>query len=219
MVINSSRDAQVHWYGHEGDPLAVVLHDFMGRLPWTDAAARQLVSDGYRVAVPDFYGGRTTTDVDDARVLMRERLADLPGAMRVLQEIIGEARALGSPHVALLGYSMGVKLALEYAAEHPGVDAIVAMYGTPKDPARHVRVPVLFQLAADDVDAEGSSAAHVLQETMAAEGFHDIEIEVVADARHGFSNKQRVDTYDAGAAAAAHDRAVEYLREHLGQAD
>ena len=217
MVINTSSDAQVHWYGAEGAPLVVLLHDFMGRLPWTDALARQLVGEGYRVAVPDLYGGRTTTDVDDARTLMKERLEGLADAMRVLQEIIGEARAFGSPGVALLGYSMGVKLALAYAAEHPGVDAVAAVYGSPLDPTRHVRVPVLFQLAGDDVDAEGASPAHELQQTMAAEGFDDIEIEVMADARHGFANEQRVGVYDESASAQALARALEYLRGHLAQ--
>ena len=218
MVINSSSDAQVHWYGPEGAPLVVVLHDFMGRLPWTDAVARQLVTDGYRVAVPDFYGGRSTTDVDDARVLMRERMQNLPEASRVLQEVIGEARALGSPHVALVGFSMGVKLALAYAAEHPGVDAVVGVYGSPLDPERHVRVPVLFQLAGDDVDAAGSSPAHELQQTMAAEGFDGIEIEMIADARHGFANEQRDDVYDRDASEQALTRTLSYLSEQLSSA-
>ncbi|MGO1774015.1 MAG: dienelactone hydrolase family protein [Agrococcus casei] len=218
MVINSSSDAQVHWYGPEGAPLAVVLHDFMGRLPWTDAVARRLVEAGHRVAVPDFYSGRTTTDVTDARTLMRERLDTLPDAMRVLQEIVGEARAFGSPAVALIGYSMGVKLALAYAAEHPGVDAVAAVYGGPIDPQKHVRVPVLFQLAGDDVDAAGSSPAHELQQTMAAEGFDGIEIEMIADARHGFANEQRDDVYDRDASEQALARAIEYLSEQLPSA-
>lgn len=213
MVINSTSDARVHWYGAEGHPLVVVLHDFMGRLPWTDAVARRLVADGYRVAVPDFYSGRTTTNVTDARTLMQERMADVPDAMRVLQEIIGEARALGSQRVALLGYSMGVKLALAYAADHPGVDAVVAHYGAPLDPARHIRTPVLFQLAGDDLDAEGSSPAHELQQVMANEGYDEIEIEMLADALHGFQNEQRADTFNADAAAAAYSRTVEFVDE------
>ena len=218
MVINSTSDARVHWYGAEGHPLVVVLHDFMGRLPWTDAVARRLVAEGYRVAVPDFYSGRTTTDVTDARTLMQERMADVPDAMRVLQEIIGEARALGSQRVALLGYSMGVKLALAYAADHPGVDAVVAQYGAPLNPSRHIRTPVLFQLAGDDLDAAGSSPAHELQQTMAAEGFDGIEIEMIADARHGFANEQRDDVYDRDASEQALARAIEYLSEQLPSA-
>lgn len=215
MVINSSSDAQVHWYGNEGDPLLVLLHDYMGRLPWADKFARRLKAEGYRVALPDLYGGRSTTDHDDAVSLMQERMADLPEAMRVIQEIVGEARALGSQKIGLVGFSMGTRLALEYAAEHPGVDAVAAYYGAPNDPDQHIRVPILFQQGYDDLDDEGLSDAHRLRDTMVAQGFDEITVEVFDTARHGFQNEQNTEKFDAEAADAAFARTLEFLQQRL----
>lgn len=214
MIIKSSSDAQVHWYGTEAQPLAVLLHDYLGRLPWIDAYARRLAAEGYWVAVPDFYAGRTATSHDDGVALMKERMADLPNAMRIIQEVIGEGRALGSPGVAVVGFSMGTRLGLAYAAEHPGVDAVVGYYGRPNDPAAHVRVPVLFQLGYDDVD-NGTSDAHALQAEMLEQGFEEIAIVVEEDARHGFQNEQNTEKFDADAAERAWQRTLEFLRDHV----
>ena len=216
MVINSSTDVQMHWYGESGMPLAVLMHDYMGRLDWIDALARRFADAGYRVAVPDFYSGRSTTEHDDAVSLMQQCMADVPAAFRQVQEAIGEARALGSEQVALIGFSMGTRLALAYAAEHPGVDAVVGYYGRPFDPTAHVRVPVLFQLGHDDVDADGSAEAFTLQSTMREQGFDGIQVEVFEDARHGFQNEQNPAKHSAAASEAAFARTLEFLRAHLG---
>ena len=211
MVINSSKDAQVHWYGQEGQPLVVLLHDYMGRLPWIDAYARRLAEQGYWVGVPDFFAGRSTTDHDDAVSLMQERMQDLPNALRIVQEVIGEGRALGSRAVALIGFSMGTRLGLAYASEHPGVDAMVGYYGRPHDPSAHVRMPVLFQLGYDD-DATDAKA---LQSEMAEQGFEEIEIVVEPDARHGFQNEQNTEKFDADAAERAWQRTLAFLRARV----
>lgn len=212
MVINSSKDAQVHWYGQEGQPLIVLLHDYMGRLPWIDAYARQLAEQGYWVGVPDFYAGRSTTNHDDAVSLMQERMQDLPNALRIMQEVIGEGRALGSRAVALIGFSMGTRLGLAYASQHPGVDAMVGYYGRPHDPSAHVRMPVLLQLGYDDDD----TAAKALQSEMAAQGFEEIEIIVEPDARHGFQNEQNTEKFNADAAERSWRRTLEFLRARIG---
>lgn len=214
MTIKSSRDVQVHWYGLEAAPLVVLLHDYMGRLPWIDKFARRLAADGYWVAVPDFFAGRTTTNHDDAVALMQERMADVSGAMRVVQEVIGEGRALGSRAVAIVGFSMGVRLGFAYAADHPGVDALVGYYGRPHDSTAHVRVPVLFQLGYDDLE-NGESEAHAFQREMEQQGFEDVDIIVEEEARHGFQNAQNTEKYDAGAAERAYERTLSFLSEHL----
>ena len=217
MVINSSSDAHVHWYGQEDSPLVVILHDFMGRLPWLGDYARRIADEGYRVAVPDFYAGRSSTEPDDARLLMAERLEDVPGALRQVQEVIGEGRALGSQQVALIGFSMGTRLALAYTAGHPGISAVVGYYGRPHDPAAQVRVPVLFQQGSNDVDEAGASDAHALQSLMVEQGFAGIEIVVYDDARHGFQNDQNPDAYAVATADEAFQRTVAFLNAKLTQ--
>lgn len=215
MEIQTHTDVQPHRYGVDGQPLVVLLHDYMGRLPWIDAYARKLAEEGYRVVVPDLYAGRTTTDHDTASQLLEERLADMEGALRQVQEVVAEGRAMGAGQVALIGFSMGVRIALAYANEHPGIDAVVAYYGEPNDGEMLLRVPVLFQLGSDDVEDDGSSEPHRLAERMAGEGFDDITVEVFDDAEHGFQNEQNTAKYNADAASRAWSRTLEFLGGHL----
>jgi len=200
------------WHGEEGEPLVVLAHDWNGRLPWIDELAARLAAEGYRVAVPDLFGGRTTTDDDEAGELLRERLDDLPGALHLVAEAIGEARALGSPSAGVVGFSMGATIALAYAAQG-SLDAVVAYYGTTRGTVTP-RVPVLFQLAETD-DWTGRESPEELQARLAAEGFDGIEVRHYEGAVHGFQNAQIERRFDADASAAAWSSTLAFLDAHL----
>lgn len=216
MTIHTSRDASLHWHGIEGSPLVVVLHDWHGRLPWADALAHRIADSGYRVAVPDLFGGRTSTDDGDADVLMRERLADTEGAFHVLSEVIGEARAIGSERVGLVGFSMGATLALEYARQGT-VDAVVAYYGAARadDDAPPVRVPVLFQLAESD-SWDGKESPETLRDRLRQEGADSVELRTYDGAVHGFQNEQIDARYSADASEAAFASTIDFIDAHVG---
>lgn len=204
------------WYGQEGEPVVVLAHDWNGRLPWIDDFAARLAAEGYRVAVPDFFAGRSTTDDAEAGALLRERLADMPGALHLVAEAIGEARALGSHNAGVVGFSMGASIALAYAAQG-SVDAVVAYYGSARGGVTP-RVPVLFQLAETD-DWSGVEAPEDLQARLAAEGFDRIELLRHEGAVHGFQNAQVERRFHADASAAAWDTTLAFLREHLASED
>lgn len=201
------------WYGTEGDPVVVLLHDWHGRLPWIDDFGARLAEQGYRVAVPDLYDGRASTDKAEAGRLRRQRMADVEGAHRIVSEAIGEARAVGSPHAAIVGFSMGATIALEYAAQG-SVDAVVAYYGAAREGASAVRVPLLFQLAETD-SWRGKEAPEKMRSRLAGEGFDDVEVRHYAGAVHGFQNAQVEEKHDADASAAAWESTLAFLREHL----
>ncbi|MGM1029040.1 MAG: dienelactone hydrolase family protein [Actinomycetota bacterium] len=204
--------AATTWHGQEGEPIVVLVHDWNGRLPWIDDFAARLAAEGYRVAVPDFFDGATATDDAAAGSLLRERLADMPGALHLVSEAIGEARALGSQRAAVVGFSMGASIALAYAAQG-SLDAVVAYYGSARGGITP-RVPVLFQLAETD-DWTGVEAPEDLQVRLAAEGFDGIELLHHEGAVHGFQNAQVERRFHADASAAAWDTTLAFLREHL----
>lgn len=193
----------------------VLAHDWNGRFPWIDELAERLTAEGFRVAVPDFFAGRTTTDDADATAMLTERYADTEGAYRILSETIGEARAGGSERVAIVGFSMGSTLALGYAAQG-SVDAVVAYYGAPMPGiAAGPRTPVLFQLAETD-DWTGREAPEEYRARLAAEGYDDVEIRHYAGAGHGFQNAQIAKRFHADASAAAWPVTVAFLHDRLG---
>jgi len=212
----STSTAATTWRGRDGDPVVVLAHDWNGRLPWIEGFAARLAAEGYRVAVPDFFDGRTATVDREAAVLMRQRLADMPGALHLVSEAIGEARALGSDRAAVVGFSMGASIALAYATQG-SVDAVVAYYGSARQPVTP-RVPVLFQLAETD-DWSGRESPEELQARMAAEGFDQIEVLHYDGAVHGFQNEQVPQKFDADASAAAWATTLAFLREHLRPED
>lgn len=213
MAIEHTDDTATHWHGTEGDPIVVVLHDWNGRLPWADAFGERLAAEGFRVAVPDFYDGASSTDDGDAGKLLRQRTADMDGAHRIVTDVLGEARAVGSQSAALVGFSMGSMFALEYATQG-SVDAVVAYYGSARDTRVPLRVPVLFQLAERD-SWRGKESPTAMSERLAGEGFDDVEIKHYAGAVHGFQNEQVTQKYSADASAEAWESTVAFLRAHL----
>ncbi|NLE99206.1 MAG: hypothetical protein GX596_14650 [Propionibacterium sp.] len=203
-------DADTAWTGPVGAPLVILLHDYMGRLPYLAHYGIRLAGEGYRVALPDFHGGRSTTSPDHALMMLYERYRDTPGALAIIDDAVRKARAEGSPKVGLVGFSMGVSLALEYAATHDGVAGIVAHYGKPLREDTVVDVPVLFQQGADD-EEDGIRPAERFRLAMAARG--NLEIEVFDfDALHGFANQQREDRFDLTAAGVAWERTLGFLQ-------
>lgn len=207
-------DATTTWHGSPGAPLVVLCHDYMGRLPYLDDYARRLAAEGYRVAVPDFHGGRSTLSPQHALMMLYERYRDVPGAMTILDDVVRAGREEGSEKVGIVAFSMGVSLALEYAASHDGVAGIVAYYGKPLGDEAVVDVPVLFQLGKDDVDDDGSSPAERLRVAMAERGNREIEV-YVSPAKHGYANEQRAKTFDPTEAGVAWERTLGFLQTYV----
>ncbi|MET3575310.1 2-succinyl-6-hydroxy-2,4-cyclohexadiene-1-carboxylate synthase [Bhargavaea ullalensis] len=91
----------------EAEPL-VLLHGFTGSSrTWQETG--QLLGH-QRIIMPDLIGhGRTDSPAEPGRYAMEEQIEDLDA---LLDE-------LGVGRVALLGYSMGGRVAIGYASEHP----------------------------------------------------------------------------------------------------
>lgn len=214
MAIETTDDTATRWHGAEGDPVVVLAHDWNGRLPWIEALGRRLADEGFRVAVPDFYGGRSTREDAEAGQLLQERYADMEGALHIVSETLGEARAGGSRSAAIVGFSMGSTIALTYASHHATVDAIVAYYGAPFPGIESgPRVPVLFQLAESD-DWTGLEAPEDYRARLEAEGFGEVQVRSYPGSLHGFQNAD-VAKFSREASDASWPVTLEFLKAHL----
>ncbi|SDL35298.1 dienelactone hydrolase family protein [Tessaracoccus oleiagri] len=211
MSIETTDDLATRWFGTTGAPLVVLLHDYMGRLPWLDEYAERVAAEGYHVAVPELHGGRRTTDPQKAVQLLRARYRDVPGALRIIDDTVRAGLAEGSPSVGLVGFSMGSALALEYAGTSDDVAGVVAHYGRPLHEDLEVRVPVLFQQGYDDVDDRGAPAERFRDRLL---GIAEVEV-YTYDARHGFANEQNAEKFDPAAAAAAWERTLGFLQAYV----
>lgn len=125
MPFFEASDGERLWYdlyGRPGKPWVVCLHGFTqtGRT-WKPLADN--LADSYRILAVDLYGhGQSSTPHHARRLGWDPTIADL-------MQLMG---ALGGLSWALVGYSMGGRLALQWALQHPGrLWAVILESATP----------------------------------------------------------------------------------------
>ena len=199
-------------YGLVGDPLVIVLHDKYGRLPWLEPFAAALADrGGFRVLVPDFYGGVATTDGGDATTLMR-RLTD-DEARDILDATIGAGLDEGSQRVGLAGFSMGGSIALR-SAQRGDADAVVAYYATlTGDDPGILPCPVLLHLAEEDDYPAGGEPDEFTRRLR--DNGTPVTAHTYVGTGHSFANATLTEKVDGRAAALAFARTTVFLESRL----
>jgi carboxymethylenebutenolidase len=199
------------YYGEPGSPIVVLVHDWYGRLPWLENYARGLEHQGYRVALPDLYGGVATTDETTAEELMNE--LDVATALASLDDVIQIARMEGSERVGVVGFSMGGWLTLLHA-QGGAADAVVAYYAT-LSASEHgvIPCPVLLQFAETDDWGDGEDPESFV-DRLKDHGTPVTEFSYLGTV-HSFANATITDTADLNAAALAFARTASFLERHL----
>jgi carboxymethylenebutenolidase len=197
----------------------IVIQEWWGLTTHIAHMADRFAGEGYVVLAPDLYGGATTHDEGEALRLLLElpvdRAArDLRGAVDYLlsrNEVIGET-------VGVVGFCMGGSFALQLAVQEADkIAAAVAFYpvGYLPDDYGGLQAPVLIQIADGD-EINPPTLAEELTKKIAADTGRTPEI-AHYPAGHAFLNEEDLlGTYDAEQARVAWDRAVGFLRAHLG---
>jgi carboxymethylenebutenolidase len=126
-------DAFVSWpTGKGAAPAIVVVHEWWGLNAQIRDVARRLSHEGYVAIVPDLYHGKSTTDPEEAHVLMRGledevAYSDLERAVAWLK---AEPR-VAKKKIGVVGFCMGGALAQGLALRSPAIAALVMFYGPP----------------------------------------------------------------------------------------
>jgi carboxymethylenebutenolidase len=198
-------------YGVPGHPLAVVVHDWYGRLPWVARYAEALSTFGFRVVAPDFYNGVATTDPQTAQQLRSE--LDVGRSLGIIDDAIFEARTQGTERIGVVGFSMGAWLALLHA-QGGSADAVVGYYGS-LDAAEHAVTPcpVLLHLAELDEWPDAEDPENLIVHLK--DHGTPVTEHTYRGARHSFANESIETAWDPAAAALAFERTVVFLDEHL----
>ncbi|MBO0731871.1 MAG: dienelactone hydrolase family protein [Acidimicrobiaceae bacterium] len=199
-------------------PGVIVIQEWWGLTPHIADIADRLAAAGFVALAPDLYGGTVAHDADEAGRLMQQlpveqASRDLSGAVDYL---LGREDTTGD-RVGAVGFCMGGGFVLTLAlqrADHVG--AAVAFYPVGHNPSDFsgLKAGVQVHFGADDAffptdQAEALSGA--IRAAGTATEFHTYP------AGHAFLNHENLlGTYDADHAKVAFDRAVEFLRRHLG---
>lgn len=137
----------------------VLVHDFFGVSPFFLGAVDRLAKHGYRVVAVDLYDGRRATSHAEAGALMNG--LDTALAARKIDAAIAEV-AGRQRRLAVIGFSMGGRKALEAALRDSAIVATVEWYGeTINDPARLKRLagPALLVVGSKDGPSAAENAA------------------------------------------------------------
>ncbi|WBU37289.1 dienelactone hydrolase family protein [Homoserinibacter sp. YIM 151385] len=199
-------------YGEEGRPLAVVVHDMYGRLPWLESYGAALADRaGLRVVVLDLYGGIATAEEREGARLMDELL--LADADEAIDGAIREARAQGTTRVGLVGFAMGGWMALRHA-QTGQADAVVA-YAAALEQSAHTVIPcpVLLHLAEYDEWPEGDGP-EVFTAALKDHGT-PVTVHRYLGTQHSFANASLPERVDRNAAALAFARTAVFLEQQL----
>lgn len=199
-------------------PAVIVLQEWWGLVNHIRQVADRLAEAGYVVLAPDLYRGESATTPDIAQKLMMS--LELPAAAQALGGAADYLHAHNAVHpkrVGVLGFCMGGQLALYAATVHPEmIDAVVNFYGVlrPEVPLdlRALKAPVLAHFGVHDTAIPRAKAERLLRDLAHAGGECD---GYFYEAGHAFFNDTRPAAYDAGAAALAWNRTLEFLHTTL----
>lgn len=200
---------------HRG-PGVLVLHSWWGLSGFFRATADRLADEGFVALAPDLFGdGRVPANEADAERLLRD--ADMD---RVADLVLSSAAVLRASNltpdapIGVMGFSMGASLALWLAARAPEqVTATVAFYGTQSIDLAAIRGGVQLHFAGDDVLIDEDERVELEAHLHLIDA--DAEVHHYPGTGHWFFEADQ-HSHDPEAAALAWQRAVAFLRRHLG---
>lgn len=202
-------------------PGVLVIQEWWGLTDHIAGIADRLAAEGFVALAPDLFGGRTTHDAQEAGALMaalpQEQAArDLGGAV----DFLLAHPAVTAERVGALGFCMGGGFVLMLAAQQGDrVGAAVSFYGV--GPASQQLDYTGLVAAVQGHYGEDDAFYPVEQaraqaEAMRTQGGGEVQF-CYYPAGHAFHNDDNLlGTYDAGCAALAWTRTVDFLHRHLG---
>jgi carboxymethylenebutenolidase len=192
----------------------IVVMEIFGANSHIRQVADQFAADGYLAIAPAFFdrvqrgfeSGYTQPEIDTARSLMQKmNFGDVMKDVAAAMQNIAAAGKTG-----IVGYCWGGSVAFKSACEVPGLACAVAYYGgrIPDFINEQPKCPVMFHWGETDASipldkAKAVAAAHSSQPHFFYPG-----------AGHGFNCDHR-GSYNAGAAAIARTRTMDFLAKHI----
>lgn len=201
-------------------PGVVVIQEWWGLVPHILDVCDRFAAQGFVAVAPDLYGGRVTTEPDEAgKLMMTLNLEAAVDAVGAAADHLVSSGAATSSTVGVVGFCMGGGLAMLAAARRPDVvAACVPFYGVIPWPDAEpdwstVSAPIRGHVAELD-GMFGPDKVAALQARLDAAGV-DATFTTHVGTDHAFFNDDRPEVYDAGAAAAAWDATLGFLRTNV----
>jgi carboxymethylenebutenolidase len=192
----------------------LVLHAWWGLNDTIKAFCNRLADSGFVAFAPDLYHGKVTDQIAEAEVLgaaldakVDQARADLVQATKFLKD---RART-GNSGIAVIGFSLGAFFALDLSTDAPdSIRSVVLFYGTGPTDFSKSKAEYLGHFAEND-QFEPQSSVDALEEALKYAG-RPVTFYQYAGTGHWFFEPDRVQAYNAAAAALAWDRTLDFVR-------
>ncbi len=197
-------------------PGILLMHAWWGLNSFFKEVADRLASEGYVVLAPDLYGGKTASEIEDAKQLIKE--LDYHQAIKVEEAALDyllNHPAVQGKEVGAIGFSMGASYATWLATLRPEVTAIVICYGGSDEPDYVTQTSAAFlgHFAEGD-EWEPDEGVKQLEGQLQAAG-RENSIYIYPGVGHWFMEDNRPDAYNADAAQLAWERTLQFLHHHF----
>ena len=201
-------------------PGVVVIQEWWGLDDYIAGTADRLAAEGFVALAPDLFGGKVAHDTDEAGQMMSalpvdQAARDLGGAVDFL---LGH-EAVTSRRIGAIGFCMGGGFVLLLAAQQgEKIGAAVPFYGVGAAvPDQYAGITAAVQGHYAENDAfYPADAARAQEAQIRKESGTEVEF-FFYPAGHAFHNHlDKIGTYNAEYADLAWQRAVSFLRSHLG---
>lgn len=189
-------------------PGVMVVHEWWGLNDYAKQRAQQLAEEGYVAFAADMYGpDKVTTHANDAKGWMTQIVSNQEAWQK--RALLGLEQLKNSPQVdasrlAAIGYCFGGATVMQMAYAGADLDGVVSFHGSlpPATPDQAANIKSRVLIAHGDADSFIPAERIVKFKQALSDANVDWEMNVYANARHGFTNP---DAGDFGMDALAYD--------------
>jgi len=195
-------------------PGVIVLHAWWGLNNFFMQLCDQLSQEGFVALAPDLYHGKVAVTIDEAKELrskVERKVAntEMIGAVDYLKS----HRAVVSPKVSVIGFSLGANFANWLALNKPeDIHSVVLFYGKGGGKFEKTDVKYLGHFAERDRYGAGPEKVEVFKERLLEAG-REVTFYTYRDTEHWFFEEDRPEAFNPQAAKLAWERTIEYLRK------
>jgi carboxymethylenebutenolidase len=198
-------------------PGVVVIQEWWGLVDHIKEVCDRFAGEGFVALAPDLYHGKTTKSPDEAgKLMMAMRIDEAERDLASAVEYLSSHDSVTSKKIGVVGFCMGGALSLYTATKNPNIGASVVFYGghpRVKPDLPNLSAPVLGLYGERDRSVTPDSVRRL--ENQLKDLGKPFEFVIYPGADHAFFNDTRPEVYNAGAAADAWRRTIEFLRQHL----
>ena len=191
----------------------LVLHAWWGLNPFFRDLCQRLAQNGFVAFAPDLYHGQTASTIDEAKGL-RSKLNQQKAFAEIIRaaEILSVHEALTGKSIAVIGFSLGARFALELSVAKPEfIRAAVAFYGASGLDYAPSRAAYLGHFAETDPWV-AASGVKKLEKSLRAAG-RPAAIHTYPGTGHWFFENNRAETFAPEEAQLAWERTLEFLQK------